>query len=238
MNLGGGGGGMLDAYGGGASIPDRAIRPPGTMHLTLGVMSLKDEAVPRAIELLRSIRLREVLEQAREATASSVTQAARTMGLETAAFPSSATRSEDTDGLYITLRGLNAMQSPSKTTVLYAPPLDPGQLLRRFCELLKAKFTAAELMTPEDRPLLLHATVVNTIYVKGNSGGRGGRGGGRSRERLTIDARDLIERYEDYVWLEDMKVESVRICRMGAKKVEGGEVEGDEAYEVEGEVTF
>jgi activating signal cointegrator complex subunit 1 len=206
-------------------------------------MSLRDEAVTRAVEFLREIRLREVLEQAKVAAASSVTPAARAMGVDdtgaaAAASSSSSTRSEDTDGLYITLRGLSAMQSPSKTTVLYAPPVDSGLLLRRFCELLKAKFVAAELMTPEDRPLLLHATVVNTIYVKGNHSRGGARGGRGGRERLTIDARDLVDRYEDYVWLENMKVEKVRICRMGAKKVEDGEVEGDEAYEVEGEVTF
>ncbi|KAI9745384.1 MAG: hypothetical protein M4579_007647, partial [Chaenotheca gracillima] len=40
----------------------RAIRPLGTLHLTLGVMSLPDQAgVDRAVELLRSIDLREML---------------------------------------------------------------------------------------------------------------------------------------------------------------------------------
>lgn len=215
---------------GAGTIPDRAVRPPGTLHLTLGVMSLRDEAVTRAVELLRTTRLSEVLEQAR--TASAVTPAARAMG--------AATTTPDGEGLSITLRGLSAMQSPSKTSVLYVPPLDPTLLLRRFCEALRARFTDAGFMVPEDRPLLLHATVVNTIYVKGgNIYRRGGKGKGKGRERLTLDARDIIDRYEDHVWVEGMPVESVRICRMGAKKVEGEEEgEEDEAYEVEAEVTF
>lgn len=47
-----------------------------------------------------------------------------------------------------------------------------------------------------------------------------------------------MERYRDYEWMRDVRVEKVAICRMGAKKVvdeEGGET-GDEEYDVEGEV--
>lgn len=111
-------------------------------------------------------------------------------------------------------------------------------------------------MVDEQRPLLLHATVVNTIYVKKNKNNvnnnnnssnsnnnpnnngdrRGGRQGRRRQERLTLDARDILGRYDDYVWVEGMPVDRVAICRMGAKKIEGSE--GDEAYEVEAEVLF
>lgn len=229
-------------------IPDRAVRPPGTLHLTLGVMSLKGEAaVTGAVELLRTTRLGEVLEQARTAAASAATPAARATG----ARPSSSSLAEEDKGkkgLSVTLRGLSAMQTPAKTAVLYVPPLDPTLVLRQFCEALRARFTEAGFIVPEERPLLLHATVVNTIYVKNGGGGssssrggrgRGGGGGGRGqRERLTVDARDIIDRYEDHVWVEGMPVEGVRICRMGAKKVEREDGGEDEAYEVEGEVTF
>ena len=86
------------------------------------------------------------------------------------------------------------------------------------------------MMEEGGRPLLLHATVVNTIYVKGrdqqqavgNRGGKKGghghhghhghrRGGGNKRERLTIDAREILERYEEYTWMEGVKVEKVAI---------------------------
>ncbi|CAG9980637.1 unnamed protein product [Clonostachys byssicola] len=194
------------------NVHPQAVRPLGTMHLTLGVMTLKgDEALGRAADLLRGLRLREILDQARAAN-----NAARAMGQQE--------EEEGGPGLTVTLQGLGAMQSPSKTSVLYAPPLDPAGLLRRFCELVRGRFQEAGVMAREERPLLLHATVVNTIYV-----------GDRSLKRVAMDARDLMAKYDGHTWLEDMPVERVTLCKMGAKKVEGGL---GEAYEVEAEVEF
>ncbi|KAL2117120.1 hypothetical protein VTJ04DRAFT_9288 [Mycothermus thermophilus] len=161
----------------------------------------------------------------------------------------------------ITLRGLHSIQSPSAASVLYAPPLDPTGALQTFCESLRRPFLDAGLMLDEDRPLLLHATLVNTIYVRnsnsknnnrggnrgrGRGGGRGGGGGGRGGDRLTLDARGILDRYEDHVWIEDLEVDKVAICKMGAKKVvvqekgkDGAVVEvEDEVYEVVEEVGF
>ncbi|KAL6915759.1 hypothetical protein ACHAP8_009465 [Fusarium lateritium] len=183
-------------------IPPTAVRPVGTMHLTLGVMSLKDEGIQQATEVLGSLKLSEFLASARAGT--------------------SATE----ERLSLTLKGLHAMQSPAKTTVLYAAPVDTEGILYKFCEQIKTTFQEAGLMAKEDRPLLLHATVVNTIYVKDERGRR-------IRERLTIDARDMVSLYDDYVWLEDVPLDKVTLCRMGAKKIEGTD---DEAYEVEAEV--
>ncbi|KAH6996954.1 kinase A anchor protein [Ilyonectria destructans] len=188
------------------AVPQEAVRPLGTLHLTLGVMSLKEDGVEQASELLRSLRPREMLAKIR---------ASATSG----------------DGdLFITMQGLQAMQSPSKTSVLYAPPVDTDGILYRFCQQLKTTFQEAGLMMEENRPLLLHASIINTIHVKA------ARGGGRRREKLTLDARDIITRYDDYLWIEDMPVERVTLCRMGAKKIEGSE--DDEAYEVEAEVAL
>jgi activating signal cointegrator complex subunit 1 len=185
-------------------IPPAAVRPVGTMHLTLGVMSLKDEGVQQATEVLKGLKLSEFLASARAGTSS------------TEERPS------------VTLKGLHAMQSPAKTSVLYAAPVDTEGILYKFCGQIKAAFQEAGLMAKEDRPLLLHATVVNTIYVKDDRGRR-------IRERLTLDARDMVSLYDDYVWLEDMPLDRVSLCRMGAKKIEGTD---DEAYEVEAEVEF
>ncbi|KPM45721.1 hypothetical protein AK830_g809 [Neonectria ditissima] len=179
-------------------VPRDAVRPLGTLHLTLGVLSLKEDGVARAGDLLRSLRLGEVLSKA----------------------------GAPADGLSITLQGLHAMQAPSKTSVLYAAPVDADGALYRFCEQLKATFQDAGLMADQGRPLLLHATVVNTVYVK--DGPRRWQ-----REKLTLDARDMLGRYGDYLWADDVPVTRVTLCRMGAKKVEGTD---DEAYEVEAEV--
>ncbi|KFH48282.1 Activating signal cointegrator 1 complex subunit-like protein [Hapsidospora chrysogenum ATCC 11550] len=214
------------------SVPEDAVRPPGTLHLTLGVMSLREETMlARAVGLLRELRLREMLERARSSV-----------------LPLAPAEGPGDERLSITLRGLQPMHKASQTSVLYAPPADPSGVLRRFCENLRRLFQDAGLMADEQRPLLLHATVVNTIYVKnykhnvnnnGDNDGdrRGGQQGRRRRqERLTLDARDILGRYDDYVWVEGMPVTRVAICRMGAKKIEGSD--GDEAYEVEAEALF
>ena len=54
---------------------------------------------------------------------------------------------------------------------------------------------------------------------------------------MTFDASDILEKYEEEVWLDDAPVETVAICKMGAQKVvvDG---EDDEAYEVVAEVPF
>ena len=147
--------------------------------------------------------------------------------------------------LYITLQGLQSMHDPSKTSVLYTAPLDPDLRLYRLCTRLREVFK--DFLVGEERPLLLHATVVNTVYVKGSGagrgggrglggrgrgGGRGGRGGGRRKERLVLDARELLTEWEDFVWMKDVRVERLAVLRMGAKVGDSGE----EEYEVEGEI--
>ncbi|TWU75659.1 hypothetical protein ED733_007221 [Metarhizium rileyi] len=191
----------------GFGVPDDAVRPPGTLHLTLGVMSLNQEDTRRAVDLLNTLRPREVLAEVR------VRASAAAKG-----------RTED-GGLAISLRGLRSTTSPASTSVLYAPPSDAEGVLYAFCEALRRPFREMGLIGDENRPLLLHATVVNTVYVRGG-------GGGRRKGRLVLDARDLMGRYADYVWAQDMPVRRVALCRMGARKVDGD----DEVYEVEGEI--
>lgn len=205
------------------AVPQDAVRPPGTLHLTLGVMSLKQETVERAVEVLKALKLREVLSDARRASWGGGRQIAT--GPEADKTKTAAAADRETGGLSITMRGLSAMQSPSRTSVVYAPPTDAEGVLSSFCERVKRPFQDASLMGDDGgRPLLLHATVINTIYVKG-----------RRREKLLLDVRDILSKYDDYVWLEDMPVAGIALCRMGAKAV--GE-EGDQRYEVEAEVGF
>ena len=195
-----------DSYG----FPAESIRPLGTLHLTLGVMSLpRNEGLDRAVELLKTLVPRQMLQSARAV-------APATPAAGKASVPGA---------LSITLRGLHSMQPAARASVLYSAPVDEDGTLLRLCEQIKAAFQAAGLMLDENRPLLLHATILNTLYVKA------GRGGKR-RERLTVDARGALDRYDDFVFMRDVTPEKIAICRMGAKAQE----DGDQAYEVEAEI--
>ncbi|KAK6340088.1 hypothetical protein TWF730_001861 [Orbilia blumenaviensis] len=190
-------------------IPPDAFRPFDTLHLTLGVMTLssKDE-IQNAISTLESLDLSQFL-------------------------PSPGANGDNK--LYIDLKGLEPMlNSKSKITgcrVLMVPPKDassspPGRLLQ-FCEALRSHFLEKGILTAQDWPLKLHATVVNTVYCKRIKVGLEGRNSGkrdrnqranRAPERVEFDATDVLERYKDHVWAEGLEVDRVQICKMGAKK--------------------
>ncbi|KAG4426469.1 hypothetical protein IFR04_000351 [Cadophora malorum] len=242
-------------------IPEQAIRPLGTLHLTLGVMSLTTpEKVDGVLQLLKSlefigvkpsgakIRNQDMQDDINPESKQDSTIKSTDSSSETEAKDSKEKdRGEERPPppLYITLQGLQSMHDPSKTSVLFTAPLDSDLRLYRFCIRLREVFK--EFLVGEERPLLLHATVVNTVYVKGRGGGRGGgrgsgergrgsgrggRGGGRGRERLVLDARELLVEWEDFVWMKDVRVERLAVLRMGAKVGESGE----EEYEVDGEI--
>lgn len=79
---------------------------------------------------------------------------------------------------------------------------------------------------PETRPMKLHATVVNTIYARETKSGkkRWGKGSGK------FDARELVERYKEFEWAREVRMEKVSICEMGAKQILEGEVVVDQVY--------
>jgi activating signal cointegrator complex subunit 1 len=117
------------------------------------------------------------------------------------------------------------MHSPKSTSILYAGPQDPSGRLFQACVALRGFFEKEGCLVPDNRPLKLHATIVNNIYAK--SGHRGG-------ENLRIDAENLLEEWKDFVWAQDFVIEKLAICKMGAKKTinESGQVIGEEYEEV------
>lgn len=213
------------------AIPDDAVRPLKTLHLTLGVMTLKEEGIAKAAELLQRLKLAEILSKARAARTEITSRGVNELQTSSRG---QATGANQEIGLRITLRGLRTMQAPSKATVLYAPPDDPDGVIHSFCMQVKAAFEKGGIMEKESRPLLLHATIVNTIYVKGRAGD-GRASTGPRKERLTIDARSMLERYNDIVWMDEGPVRGLAICKMGAKRIEGTD---DTAYEVVASVNF
>ncbi|KAF2214629.1 hypothetical protein CERZMDRAFT_37051 [Cercospora zeae-maydis SCOH1-5] len=196
-------------------IHPKAIRPTGSLHLTLGVMSLSPEQLARAIECLNKLDLPSLLTSIASAT---------------------------TQGITIALQGLHSMHAPEKTSVLYAVPVDATGRIYPLCLALQQIFKENGFLIEDGRSLKLHATVVNTIYAKSRrkptqrpasitSDGRvlstspGGSSEARSQGHsptanapLRIDCRTILARYKDHVW-GSFELERVAICEMGTKKI-------------------
>ncbi|KAK2768493.1 hypothetical protein FQN54_000348 [Arachnomyces sp. PD_36] len=251
-------------------IPDDALRPVGTLHFTLGVMSLTtEERVQEALKFLQDLDITSLMQDV-----VSELSPQGTKGSETALEP-----------LNISLTSLHALPKAKDATILHAAPSDSTSRLYPFSQRLRNKFIEAGFILaeteskPDDkgsvgptepenenipessskaeekkeeeetaapqtqkgkarrpRPLLLHATVANTIYM-----GRRRQAGSRKKDTYKFDARELISRFRNYnkdrqgtpsggqaggqeeekpfTWAKDFPLEKLTICEMGAKDI-------------------
>ncbi|KAF3048205.1 hypothetical protein E8E12_011230 [Didymella heteroderae] len=270
-------------------VPPQAVRPVGTLHLTLGVMSLSPLELSSATQYLQDLDVRRLLRGI-------TTQKIAEMGIDTPTVSEglgavenppplsdagNAAAMADPEVLALDLKGLVPMQRARQTSILYAEPVDGTGRLMRFGESLRRSFEEGGWVVRDERGLRLHATVLNTIYAKPKGRGRGrakqtGRSaagsaieavvredgvdkqdqrgtdgeGGQEEDRqgrgadaknwMRFDASNLIEAYKDFVWAEDVRIDRVQICKMGAQKIRdetNGEIV-DERYEVVAEKTM
>ena len=165
-----------------------------------------------------------------------------------------------TGPLTVNLQGLQSMHNPNKTSILYVAPQDLSGRLYNFCLALQKLFKDKDFLISDDRQLKLHATVVNTIYAKGKKRPPNQHGDKQSvqqsREQsatagsstsqaveghgphanapLKIDATAILEKYKDFIWAENVVLDRVAICEMGAKKIMNadGQVTGEEYTEI------
>ncbi|KXT06094.1 hypothetical protein AC578_1306 [Pseudocercospora eumusae] len=225
-----------------ASIHPKAIRPVGALHLTLGVMSLDDTKLAAAVNFLKELDLESMLDGASPKSISGL-QTETKASKEDVVGESSSAAEVPRRPLALDLKGLESMHPPQKTSMLYAAPTDPTGRLYPFCLALQKAFNEKEFLVSDDRKLKLHATIVNTIYAKGRrepakpqindqlsniptrtQDADAGHGHGpNANAPLKLDARSLIEKYVDYVWAENITLDRVAICEMGAKKILGAD---------------
>jgi activating signal cointegrator complex subunit 1 len=176
---------------------EAAIRPIGTFHLTLGMMSLTtEEKLQEAIQFLNEIDLQDVL--------SSISTRASSLTPDDSGI-------EANVKLHISLNSLAPMDVPEKTRVLYSVPDDSTDRLQHLGEKLQLLFREKELVVDEKRELKLHATVVNTTYSQ------------RFGFPRHFDATRILEQAKDLVWAKDVRLDRVAICKMGAKEVKNAE---------------
>jgi activating signal cointegrator complex subunit 1 len=228
---------------GNGAIHPKAIRPVGVLHCTLGVMSLDQDRLDRAINILQSLDITQLLSNAastppgttfdpQEITPKEpLTRDERPITLQRPVSPPAERNTRATSKpIKIDLKGLVSMHAPEKTSIVYIEPYDSSERLYPLCLALQDIFNREGIIVPDDRKLKLHATLVNTIYAKGKkSQGHGPN----AKAPLKIDARALLHKYENFVWAEDVIIDRIAICEMGAKKrMENGEVVGEEYKEV------
>lgn len=260
------------------AITEKAIRPVGAIHLTLGVMSLSSETLTEATEMLKQIQVPDLLHEAKSKGLIRAPREGLPVLLQPDTTEPSEPRldsltqpispppvSEAPKPITISLKSLVSMHPPHKTSILYTAPDDPSNRLHALCSILRTHFQDAGFLIEDTRSLKLHATLVNTIYAKGRKPrGRGkqqgetanssaaqsgcteaeakkeiqedrseGHGPG-SKAPLRINATDILERYTGYVWAENVQLDRIAICEMGAKKVlnEKGEVISEEYKEI------
>lgn len=185
------------------SIPKRAMRPAQAAHLTLGVMSLpSEEMVERAIELLRSTDVKALLQEAATVAATATTADAPKIS------------KQQQQPLMISLRGLATMNSPKRATLVYTRPHDPTDRLQPFADAIRRRFVEEGLIVDEKRDLKLHLTLVNTVYARS--------GGKKAKQRTkTLDVEGLLEKFGERVLVDDVAIDRVSICLMGARRKDG-----------------
>ncbi|KAM0707035.1 hypothetical protein Q7P35_006366 [Cladosporium inversicolor] len=234
-------------------IHPKAVRPVGSMHCTLGVMSLDQDRLENAIKLLQSLDITQLLLHSSEThmpplgtTTTVDPQGIITLkeplakherpivSLQRPVSPPAVERASRattaSKPLTIDLEGLVSMHAPEKTSIIYIEPCDSSERLYPFCLALQNIFNKEGILVPDNRELRLHATLVNTIYAKGTKSQGHGR---NANAPMKIDARALLDKYADFVWAKDVVIDRIAICEMGAKKrVENGEVVGEEYTEV------
>ncbi|KAF9698158.1 hypothetical protein EKO04_003654 [Ascochyta lentis] len=268
-------------------VPPKAVRPTGTLHLTVGVMSLSASQLSDASthlseldisQLLRGITTQRIAESVADTpTVSEGFGAVQDPSLS----PADPAMDADPGRLAIDMCALLPMQKSRQTSILYAEPRDATGRLLRFAESVRSSFEQRGWVVKDERALRLHATVLNTIYAKPKGRGRGKatsnaaassgmerqdggggdalvdgmdgeQGGEKEREEkdkghgpdakswMRFDASELIDMYKDVVWAEDVQIDRVQICKMGAQKIfrDGGNEIADERYEVVAEKTF
>ncbi|KAL4817592.1 hypothetical protein BDW67DRAFT_159912 [Aspergillus spinulosporus] len=160
-------------------IPDDAIRPVGTLHLTLGVMSLPNPQ--RLEEALRFFYSLDLVALVRKAEESAARQRSRSKAgkrkplsmentqnagqenwvvadtsLSTSQSPEPVLADERFQGestapepFNISLESMHALPRARSATVLHAAPVDPTSRLYLFCEALRDKFLEAGFLQGE-----------------------------------------------------------------------------------------
>ncbi|KAJ5619665.1 hypothetical protein N7510_003649 [Penicillium lagena] len=150
-------GGGTDGNGSISVIPDGALRPIGTLHLTLGVMSLPSkERFDEAVAFFQKLDLASLMRGAERAARGQKKKsheeqllASTTADTEMDSPNSEPEASSPLSPLNVSLESLHALPRAKAATVLHASPVDPTRRLYPFCVMLRDKFIEAGFLVAE-----------------------------------------------------------------------------------------
>jgi activating signal cointegrator complex subunit 1 len=231
-------------------IHEKAHRPVGTLHLTLGTMTFEDdEAIRTALAVLKGEAFRGVLTRWSQETAAKVASIGDqkpSTNSQQRESPNKAPgraneAAEQVAGAIQTLKRPISPPVKEPETVQGAQSLLRINLksLGTFPSPAKARVFYAEPYDPTDQ-LQSFAEAVRAHFVDAGIVDQENRnltlhatvanikyvktprGGSRGlgRRERDVDARGLAEEMKDYVWAEGIVIDRVRICKMGAVKSE------------------
>ncbi|KAL1983430.1 hypothetical protein VTN96DRAFT_10336 [Rasamsonia emersonii] len=202
-------------------FPDAAIRPVGTLHLTLGVMSLTTpERLEAAVELLHSLDLASMLREA-EAQARRLPRKGRPLVTPTnpdgpdSEPPATSEVKEEEDipllqqpvlvapaeptpqkrplePLSVSLESLHALPKAKAATVLYASPVDATSRLYPFSVMLRDKFLEAGFLEGEYKKSKAKNHVRDEV-CETEEGNKEGEGDSALRSEETAIHQSLLE---------------------------------------------
>lgn len=200
-----------------ANIHPAAFNPPGVYCITLGYLALETpDRVERALQFLKDLMLDRTLSEIIESKYKAV---------HSTAMPNSGSRV--LKPLRVSVSGLESYnQPPSKACRLYAPVVDPTELLSAFVHAVRAEFVSAgfaKLRSYDLRtPIPLHVRILgnSTLFAK------------EAKDKPSIlrrlpkdfvlfkkarfDAGDFYTKFQNMTWASDFALE--RLCIGGMKR--------------------
>ncbi|KAK4555671.1 hypothetical protein LTR86_007424 [Recurvomyces mirabilis] len=216
-------------------IHPKAIRPVGALHCTLGVMSLNKQELDQAMKLLEELDVNELLRGTVGGATPSASESPVTPltidlhGLVSMHDP------QKTSILY------SAPQDPTERLYPFCLAvqklfkdasflIDENRELKLHATIVNTIYAkgrtkrppknAQRQQTPEpDQSVRASVEAPEGPAISDSAAGHGPE----ADAPLKINATHLLEQYEDFVWANDVKLDRIAICEMGAKKITDAE---------------
>ena len=215
-----------------AKIPSGAFIPIDTLHLSLGfAMSLPTTGrITEANKLLQSLDLNSLTRQLSKPSLRERSIKEISSDVERSLSLSSGAPMAQSLPLHVTLSGLVAAQLEGQNIMaetLLAHCYDPTYQVNHLCNNLAIIFAAAGLFDPSTQHQfrrtklrkmglpLPKVSLMKTSRPTYHVPSRNQPGKMEGDRSPTIDSRDLVRIFKDFVWADNIRLERLSICSLG-----------------------